>query len=99
MWLITTLIAALAVTAVYLALPNPKTYKLDWLAVMLWGASVMILVDHIWGYDFASPFIEFTTDGLIADGFILGISMLIPVFAIWELAVLVSKVKMQHVRS
>ena len=99
MWLITTLIAALAVTAVYLVSPNPKKYKLDWLAVMLWGASVMILVDHLWEYDFTSPFLELTTDGLISDGILLGIVMLIPVFAVWELSVLVTKVKMQYIRS
>jgi hypothetical protein len=99
MWLVTTSIAALAVTAVYLGSKNPKKYKLDWLSLMLWGATIMILVDHLWEYDFASPFLELTTDGLIADGALLGISMLIPVFVVWEISVFVSKVKTKNIQS
>ena len=45
MWLITTLIAAIVVTAIWYV--KPKIYKLDILSLMLWGTSIMILVDHI----------------------------------------------------
>jgi hypothetical protein len=48
MWLITTFVAALFVTAV--GFFAPKKYKLGVLSMMLWGAAVMILVDHILGY-------------------------------------------------
>jgi len=91
MWLITTTVAALIVSAVYVVAADPKKFKLHWLAIMLWGASVMILVDHLYGYDWVSPFVEVTTEGLIADGVLLGIVMLIPIFGIWELSVLFSK--------
>lgn len=88
MWLITTLIAAISVTAVwYIA---PKIYKLDLLSLMLWGASIMILVDHILGYE-GGEFLELETEGLITNGILLGIVMLIPIFILWEVTLLVSK--------
>ena len=46
---------------------------------MLWGAFIMILVDHILGYE-GGAFIEIETDGLIKSGFVLGLAMLVPVF-------------------
>jgi hypothetical protein len=90
MWLITTLIAAIAVTAIWYV--KPKIYKLDILSLMLWGTSIMILVDHILGYE-GGGFIELETDGLITNGTLLGIVMLIPIFVIWEIILIVSKPK------
>ncbi|MFA5771272.1 MAG: hypothetical protein WC974_00875 [Thermoplasmata archaeon] len=90
MWLITTLIAAIAVTAIWLF--APKKYQLTFLCVMLWGLAAMILVDHILGYE-GGAFIEMETDGLIENGTVLGITMLIPVFVIWEISLFVSKLK------
>lgn len=82
MWLITTWIAALLVTAIgFFASPR---YKLGFLSLMLWGATVMILVDHILGYG-GGELIETTPEALL-----VGIVMLIPVFTIWEVAVLIS---------
>jgi hypothetical protein len=90
MWLITTLIAAIAVTAIWYI--KPKIYKLDILSLMLWGTSIMILVDHILGYE-GGEFLELETDGLITNGALLGIVMLIPIFVIWEIILIVSKPK------
>jgi hypothetical protein len=90
MWLITTLIAAIAVTAIWLF--APKKYQLNFLCIMLWGLAAMILVDHILGYE-GGAFIEMETDGLIENGTVLGITMLIPVFVIWEISLFVSKLK------
>jgi len=50
----------------------------------------MIFVDHVIGYE-GGEFLEMQTDGLITNGVVLGIVMLIPIFAIWELIVLISK--------
>ena len=94
MWLVTTLIAALAVTVVWYV--KPKIYKLDILALMLWGTSIMILVDHIIGYE-GGQFIELQTDGLIANGTLLGIVMLIPIFLVWELLLITSKPKQKRI--
>ncbi len=87
MWLITTLIAAIGATAVWFV--APKKYKLGFLSMMLWGASIMILIDHILGYE-GGEFIEMTTEGMITNGVVLGISMLIPIFVIWEIYVMIS---------
>ncbi len=54
----------------------------------------MILIDHIYGFaEEGGEFLEYTTDGLITNATVLGIAMLIPVFTIWEIAVLYDKIK------
>jgi hypothetical protein len=90
MWLIVSLVAAIIVTAVWAY--APKKYKLDSLAIMLWGLGIMIFVDHILGYE-GGAFIEMETDGLIESGAVLGIAMLIPIFIIWEIQLVISKLK------
>ena len=80
MWLITTLVAALTATLLRFLLKNK--YKLGFLSLMLWGATIMILVDHLLGYE-GGKFLEIETDGMIKNGTLLGIMMLIPVFFIW----------------
>ena len=90
MWLVTTLIAAIVVTAVWYV--KPKIYKLDILSLMLWGTSIMILVDHIIGYE-GGAFLELETEGLITSGTLLGIVMLIPIFVLWEILLITSKPK------
>jgi hypothetical protein len=94
MWLVTTLIAAIAVTALWYI--KPKIYKLDILSLMLWGTSIMILVDHILGYE-GGAFIELETEGMITSGTLLGIVMLIPIFVFWEILLLTSKPKRKSV--
>jgi hypothetical protein len=90
MWLITAMLAAIGVTAAWMV--APEKYKLRVLALMLWGASVMILVDHVLGYE-GGEFIEMTTEGMITNGAVLGIAMLIPIFIIWELYAIMSMKK------
>ena len=94
MWLITTMIAAIAVTAIWYV--KPKIYKLEILSLMLWGTSIMILVDHIIGYS-GGEFIELETDGLITNGTLLGIVMLIPILIIWEIILITSKPKAKNI--
>lgn len=96
MWLVTTLVAAIAVTAMWLTLPKNR-YKLDFLAVMLWGLGLMIFVDHILGYR-GGPFLEAETDGLVQNGAVLGILMLIPVIAIWTVYLGLSMCKKKTVK-
>ena len=90
MWLATTSIAAAGATLGKFVLP--KGYKLGFLALMLWGAAVMILVDHILGYK-GGAFLEKTTDGMITNGTVLGIVMLVPVFVIWGASLLITNLK------
>jgi len=88
MWLVTTLIAAIVVTAIWYA--KPKIYKLDILSLMLWGTSIMILVDHIIGYE-GGAFLEMETEGLITNSITLGVVMLIPVLILWAIILLKTK--------
>jgi hypothetical protein len=90
MWLVTTSIAATGATLAKLVLP--KQYKLSLLALMLWGAAAMILIDHVLGYE-GGNFIERTTDGMIKSSTMLGIAMLVPVFVIWGISLLISNLK------
>jgi len=85
MWLITTFIASLIATFFWQVLK--KKYQLGFLSLMLWGSTIMILIDHILGYE-GSQFLEIETNGLITNGMWLGLAMLIPVLFIWLLAVL-----------
>ncbi|MBU0762655.1 MAG: hypothetical protein KKD39_06480 [Candidatus Altiarchaeota archaeon] len=90
MWLIISCVAAIIVSAVWSY--APKKYKLGNLALMLWGLTIMVFVDHILGYE-GGPFIEMESDGLIPNGTVLGVAMLIPVFIIWEVQLVLSKLK------
>jgi len=91
MLLIVALTSAIIVTAVWWVKQKEKNsgkYRLDLLALMLWGTFIMILVDHTVGFlNGGGEFLEITTDGLITSGTILGIAMLVPVFLIWIIAV------------
>lgn len=90
MWLVTTSVAAAGATVARFVLP--RNYKLGFLASMLWGAAAMILIDHILGYE-GGAFLEKTTDGMIKNGAVLGIAMLVPVFVIWGISLLISNLK------
>lgn len=90
MWLITTLIAAFIAT--FFCFLLKKKYKLGFLSLMLWGAVTMILVDHILGYE-GGKFLETETDGMIKNGILLGIAMLIPIFLIWFGVILLARKK------
>jgi len=81
MWLIVSLIAAVAASAAYFQLPAVrKKYRLGLLALMLWGTTIMVLVDHLMAFLNGSSFI---TDGPVSSSVLLGIAMVIPIFAIW----------------
>ena len=90
MWLITSFVAAIAVTAVWVF--AQKKYQLGFLSLMLWGLTIMVFVDHVLGYQ-GGPFIEMETDGMISNGLVLGIAMLIPIFVIWEISLVHAKFK------
>lgn len=87
-WLITTFLAAVVATILYRLLNG--RFKLGLLSLMLWGATVMIFVDRILGYE-GGPFFEAQTDGLIKNGAVLGVVMLCPVLLIWLGALLLNR--------
>jgi hypothetical protein len=90
MWLVTTLIAAIIATAAWHF--TKEEYKLDILSLMLWGTSIMILVDHILGYE-GGAFINLETEGLITNATLLGIVMLIPILILWGIILILTKPK------
>ncbi|ACZ62544.1 hypothetical protein [Dehalococcoides mccartyi] len=89
MWLIMTLAAAIITTAVwYIKSPNDK-YKLGFLSLMFWGASIMWLVDHVVAYlQEGGEFLEINQDAAF-----LGISVIIFGFLVWEIVLLSSDPK------
>jgi hypothetical protein len=90
MWLVTTALSATTATALNFILP--KRYKLGFLSLMLWGATIMILIDHFLGYE-GGEFLERTTDGLIKSGATLGWVMLIPVVVVWLISLLTTNLR------
>lgn len=52
----------------------------------------MILIDHLIGYE-GGEFLVSKTDGIIKNGTLLGILMLIPVFLVWFVTLLITKIK------
>lgn len=90
MWFVVSLVAATLITA--LSFTASKRYNLRFLSLMLWGLSIMVLIDHVLGYE-GGEFLEMETDGLITNGTVLGIVMLIPLFIIWEITLLIPKIK------
>jgi hypothetical protein len=91
MWLIISAVAAMCVTAVYLFVS--EKYKLELLAIGLWGLTACIFVDHTMGFlmEGGGEYFEISAEALV-----LSISMLIPIFAVWELYVLVTKLREKH---
>lgn len=97
MWLITTAACAVLATLAYFLIEKRrnagKNYKLHMLALMLWGATLMILVDHLIGYiEEGGPFIKFETEGLVNNATLLGLLMLLPVLCVWLGAIGIEKV-------
>ena len=90
MWLVTTIIAAIITTAAWYL--TTKDYKLHILSLMLWGTSIMVLVDHLLGYE-GGAFLELETEGLITNSTLLGIVMLIPIFIVWIFVLILTKSK------
>ncbi len=87
MWLVTTFAAALIVSVLWYY--TKGKYHLSILGWMLWGTTLMVLVDHILGYE-GGPFFELETDGLVTNGAVLGLIMLVPVLIIYGIMLLIS---------
>jgi hypothetical protein len=89
MWLLITALAALITSALwYVSAPTDK-YKLGFLTLIYWGATLMWLVDHVIAYaQEGGQFFEIDAD---ATG--LGLSALILGLFVWLVRLLVSDPK------
>jgi hypothetical protein len=89
MWLIILAFAATIVTPIWYSMAENDKYLLKYLCLILWGATIMVFVDHT---------VSFLTEGgefieLTLDATILGIAMLIVALIIWEIILLIKDPK------
>lgn len=92
MWFIIPLF--FAITASVLCYVFKNKYKLSFLCLMLWGSTIMILIDNVFTYK-GSLFLAFETEGLFTNASLLAVLMLIPIFIVWLIALAVSKFQKQ----
>ncbi|MCQ5337094.1 MAG: hypothetical protein NO475_02745 [Candidatus Methanomethylicia archaeon] len=89
MWLIILAFAATIVTPIWYSMAENDKYLLKYLCLILWGATIMVFVDHTIGFlTEGREFIEFTPHATI-----LGIAMLIVALIIWEIILLIKDPK------
>lgn len=87
MWLVTTLLAAVFVTALWYF--SEEKSRLDVLSFMLWGATVMMFVDHTLGYlTEGGEFLEVSLEATL-----LGVILVAIAFAVWEILLLLEDPK------
>jgi len=80
------MLAAVIATAIwYIYDDRRETYSLGVLALILWGTSIMVLVDHVMGYlAEGGEFIEATPDAAL-----LSATLLLTALIVWEVVLLV----------
>ena len=81
MWLVILTFAATIVTAIWYTQAENDKYLLKFLSLILWGTSIMVLVDHTLPFlmEGGGEFFEMTTEAMV-----LGSIMLIAALAVWE---------------
>jgi hypothetical protein len=81
MWLIILAFAAAVVTPIWYSTAEEDRYLLRLLCLILWGATIMVFVDHVMGYLMeGGEFLELTLDATV-----LGFAMLTAALIIWEI--------------
>lgn len=96
MWLVTSILFALLATGAFFLLKKKERseWKVGTLALMLWGTAVYVFVDHLIPFlEEGGPFIEAATEGLVENGALLGVLMLVPIVAVWLGMVFLGKMK------
>ncbi|MGQ9545471.1 MAG: hypothetical protein ACUVQX_06765 [Candidatus Bathycorpusculaceae bacterium] len=84
MWLIILAIAAAIATPIWYSRADDDKYMLKLLCLILWGATIMVFVDHVMGYLMeGGEFFELTIEATI-----LGFALLIAALVVWEIVLL-----------
>lgn len=84
MWLVILVFAAAIATALWYSKAESDRCMLWFLSLLLWGASIMIFVDHVVGYLMeGGEFLELT-----AEATVLGFILLTTALIVWEAALL-----------
>ncbi|MGQ9552241.1 MAG: hypothetical protein ACUVUE_07435 [Candidatus Bathycorpusculaceae bacterium] len=89
MWLVVLAMAAALSTAVWYSKAENDKCMLKLLSLILWGASIMVFVDHVMGYLMeGGEFLE-----LSAEATVLSFVLLIAALAVWEIVLLIKDPK------
>jgi hypothetical protein len=89
MWLVILAFSATIATALWYSKAEDDKYMLKFLSLILWGASIMVFVDHVMGYiTEGGEFLEMTTEATV-----LGIVLLITALIVWEISLLLKDPK------
>jgi hypothetical protein len=90
MWLVILAFAAAVATAIWYTQAENDKYMLKFLSLILWGTTIMVLVDHALPFlmEGGVEFFEMTTEATV-----LGFVMLVAALGVWEGALLLKDPK------
>ncbi len=90
MWLVILAFAATIATAIWYTQAENDKYLLKFLSLILWGTTIMVMVDHALPFllEGGGEFFEMT-----AEATVLGGVMLVAALAVWEGALLLKDPK------
>lgn len=84
MWLIIVALGATITTALWYSRAEKDDLLLKHLALMLWGATIMVFVDHLYSYLEGGEFIELSLEAVA-----IGLTMVLGAMLIWILELLI----------
>ncbi|MCL7388086.1 MAG: hypothetical protein LZ170_06065 [Thaumarchaeota archaeon] len=89
MWLVVLAMAAALSTAVWYSKAENDVYMLKLLSLILWGATIMVFVDHVMGYLMeGGEFLEMSVEATV-----LGFVLLVSALVFWEIVLLIKDPK------
>ncbi|MEM2971206.1 MAG: hypothetical protein QW270_02120 [Candidatus Bathyarchaeia archaeon] len=89
MWLLILAFSSAMATAIWYSKAENDKYMLRFLCLILWGATIMVFVDHAMGYLMeGGEFLEMT-----AETTVLGVTLLTTALIVWEIALLLKDPK------
>jgi len=90
MWLIILAFAATIATAIWYTKAENDKYLLKYLSLILWGTTIMVLVDHVVPYllEGGGEFFEVSVEATVLSGIMLLVGL-----AVWEGALLLKDTK------
>ncbi|MEM2994704.1 MAG: hypothetical protein QXI91_01630 [Candidatus Bathyarchaeia archaeon] len=89
MWLLILAFSSAIATAIWYSKAENDKCMFRLLCLILWGATIMVFVDHTMGYLMeGGEFLELTTDATV-----LGVALLTTALAVWEIALLIKDPK------
>ena len=84
MWLVILAFAAVMTTFFWYTKDTKGEYKLGFLSLVFWGATIMVFVDHLIAYFEEGEFFDRSLDAIL-----LGIVLVIVALIVWEIFLIV----------